>query len=104
MQERTVDEQNLVDRAKILARVREESKIFREVFGLPGERTRHGQVILDVLHRKFGRGLPKNVCDDHGRTDALQTWRNLGHYDVLEAIHETITWKESDHAHSSSTP
>lgn len=99
MPELTVAEQNEVERAKALARKRETAQIFREVFGTPDKLTPHGKVILDALHRTFGRGLPKNVTDDHGRTDALQTWRALGQRDVLESIYELLSYKESEHVH-----
>jgi hypothetical protein len=97
----SVEQANALERSKALAKRRENAQIFREVFGVPGNLTPHGKVILEALHKTFGRGIPKNILDDHGRTDALQTWRALGHRDVLESIYETLAYKESDNVYPS---
>ena len=99
----TVEQDNEIERARQLARLRERAQIFREVFGTVDAPTKHGKIILDALHATFGRGLPKNMLDDHGRTDMWQTARRLGHYDVLETIYDALKWKESDHVNSSSS-
>ena len=99
----TVTEENEIARAEVLARIRERSRIFLETFGPPEKPTRHGGIILDALRTKFGTGLPPNVLDDHGRTDALQTWRHLGHFDVLEYINQQLTWKEPANVNASSS-
>lgn len=100
MPETTVEQQNEVERQRQLQKRRERTQIFREVFGTPEALTKHGKLILESLHASFGRGLPKNILDDQGRTDMWQTARCLGHFDVLEAIYEAIKWKESDHVDS----
>jgi len=56
---------------------------------------------LSELERFCGRNLPPNQLDNNARTDPLATWRKLGHWDVLETIHNAIEWKESDHVHPS---
>jgi hypothetical protein len=99
----TVAEENEVERARVLQRMREKAAVFREVFGAPGQLTPHGKVIMDALHATFGRGIPKNVLDAHDRCDPLQTWRALGHRDVLESIYDAIAWKESEHVNPSSS-
>lgn len=100
MPEPSVEQQNEVERARQLQRIRERAQIFREVFGSPDHLTKHGKIILDALHATFGRGLPKNILDDRGRTDLWQTSRRLGHFDVIEMIYECIKWKESEHVNS----
>lgn len=91
----TVDETNEIERARILTKMRDRARIFREVFGTWDKRTTHGAVILEALLQKFGHALPPNVLDNQGRTDAYQTWRCLGHFDVLEYIKTQLEWKES---------
>jgi hypothetical protein len=96
MAELTTEQQNEVERQRRLTKAREKAVVFREVFGIPGKLTPHGKVILDALHAAFGKGLPRNMLDDHGRTDMWQTARCLGHYDVLESIYDTLNYKESE--------
>lgn len=94
----TVDEDNAVEREKRLRRRREIAQAYREVFGTSEQPTKQGKIILDSLIAVFEiRGIPKNMCDDHGRTDMWQTARRLGHYDVIEEINRCIRYKESDH-------
>jgi hypothetical protein len=93
--ELTVDQANEVSKAQAITRMREKAAVFRDVFGVPGKLTPHGKVILESLETAFGRGNPKNILDDHGRTDALQTWRQLGQRDVIQSIYDTLTWKET---------
>ena len=100
----TVEQHNAVEKAKQLQRLRERALIFREVFGHKGAPTKHGGVILDALIQKFGHALPPNVLDNNGRTDEYQTWRRLGHFDVLEYINTQLEWKESDHGNGSGSP
>ncbi len=99
--ELTVEEQNLVARERIRTRELERARVFREVFGEWGKLTPHGKIILDALLAKFGHALPPNVLDHQGRTDPYQTWRRLGHFDVLEYLKTQLEWKEVDHVHPS---
>jgi hypothetical protein len=102
MPERTVEQDNEVEKAKALSRIRDRARLFREVLTSP-----HGQLVLDALNAKFSHTLPPNVLDNNGRTDEYQTWRRLGHFDVLEYIHAQLEWKESnyvDTSRSSSEP
>lgn len=96
----TVDEDNLVEREKRRAAIRERARIFREVLSTP-----HGKIVLDTLATNFktGSGFPPNQLDNQGRTDALQTWRKLGHFDVLQYIQTQLDYKESEHVNSSSS-
>lgn len=96
----TVDEDNIIEREKRRTAIRERSRIFREVLTTP-----HGKIVLDALIANFktGSGFPPNQLDDHGRTDALQTWRKLGHFDVLQYIQTQIDYKESEHVNTSSS-
>jgi hypothetical protein len=97
----TVDEDNAVEKERKLRVIRERAQVFRDVFGPAGSPTKHGGIILEALQAKFGHVLPPNVLDNHGRTDPYQTWRRLGHFDVLEYITQQITWKETTHEHPS---
>jgi hypothetical protein len=89
----SAEEQNAVDRERIKTQIRDRARIFREVFA-----TTHGKAILEALLVKFGHALPPNVLDNNGRTDPYQTWRRLGHFDVLEYIKTQIEWREDEHS------
>jgi hypothetical protein len=102
MIELTVQEQNAVERERVRTHIRDRARIFREVFGSWDQPTPQGKVVLDALLSKFGHALPPNVLDNNGRTDEYQTWRRLGHFDVLEYIKTQLEWKESDHVNTSS--
>lgn len=100
----TVEEQNEIERARRLTKLRDNARIFREVFGTPGNLTKHGKIVLDALHATFGaRTIPRNILDDHGRTDMWQTARSLGHYDVIQSIYDALNWKENEHTSSTGT-
>lgn len=94
----SVEQDNEIEKAKRLTRIRDQARIFREVLTSP-----HGKVILDALNTKFSHALPPNVLDNNGRTDEYQTWRRLGHFDVLEFIKTQLEWKESEHVNPSSS-
>jgi hypothetical protein len=93
----TVQQENEIAWQQQLTRMRDRARIFREV--LTGPR---GDLVLQALKEKFGHSLPPNVLDNNGRTDEYQTWRRLGHFDVMEYIHQQLTWKESEHVDTSS--
>jgi hypothetical protein len=96
--QRSVEEDNEVERAKALTRIRDRARIFREVLG-----NSRGELVLDELRKafKYGEGIPKNMLDDIGRTDALQTHRKLGEYSVIRWIEIQLEWKESDYVNPS---
>jgi hypothetical protein len=98
MAERTVEQENEIEKAKALSRIRDRARIFREVLGSP-----HGVLVLEALHTKFSHALPPNVLDNNGRTDEYQTWRRLGHFDVLEFIKTQMEWKESNYVDTSNS-
>lgn len=87
----TVDEENEIAKAKLKSSIRDRARIFREVLGSP-----RGKLVLEALNTKFSHALPPNVLDNNGRTDEYQTWRRLGHFDVLEYIKTQLEWKESE--------
>lgn len=91
MAELTVQEENTVAREKRDARIRDRARSFRELFSLP-----QGKIVLEALNAKFSHSLPPNVLDNNGRTDEYQTWRRLGHFDVLEFIKTQLDWKETE--------
>jgi hypothetical protein len=95
--QKTVEQENEIERHKQLTRIRDRARVFQEVFGGP-----RGQLALKALKDKFVHALPPNVLDNNGRTDEYQTWRRLGHFDVMEYIHQQLTWKESEHVDTSS--
>jgi hypothetical protein len=99
----TVAQQNQIEHAKLIARMRNVRDAFLQTFGPPEQRTPLGKVILDELERFCGRNIPQNMLDSNGRVDALATWRKLGRWDVLETIHNAIEWRESDHVNPSSS-
>jgi hypothetical protein len=90
--EKTVEQENEVERERRKSLLRDQARVFRELFSTPS-----GKVVLDALNANFktSSGFPPNQLDDHGRTDALQTWRKLGHYDVLAYIKIQMEFKES---------
>jgi hypothetical protein len=96
---RSVEEENEVEKAKALARIRDRARLFRETFG-----STRGSLVLDEIRRafKYGEGIPKNILDAHDRTDALQTHRKLGEYSVIRWIEIQLEWKESDYVNPSS--
>ena len=98
MVELTVQEENEVAKAKRLAVLRDRARAFRELFSLP-----QGKIVMDALNAKFSHSLPPNVLDNNGRTDEYQTWRRLGHFDVLEYIKTQLEWKETEHVNTSSS-
>jgi hypothetical protein len=93
----TVDQDNEIARAKKLAQLRDQTRIFVEVFGTRDKPTPHGKFILETLRSKLqGSGaLPKNVVGNDGHTDMGLTFRQLGHYDAIEAIYNILDWRES---------
>lgn len=97
----SIEQDNELAKAEAITRLRDRARVFREVFGTWDKLTPHGQIIIDALMAKFGHALPPNVLDNVGRTDPYQTWRRLGHFDVLEYIRTTLEWKE--HVNSSSS-
>lgn len=101
--EPTVQQQNATEKERVRTKLRDRSRVFVEVFGTWDKPTRHGEVILGALLEKFGHALPPNVLDNNGRTDEYQTWRRLGHFDVLEYVKAQLEWKESNHVDSSSS-
>ena len=101
MADLTTEQQNAVERENIRTRIRDRARIFREVFGERAKPTPHGAIILEALLAKFGHSLPPNVLDNNGRTDEYQTWRRLGHFDVMEYIFTQLDYKEIEHEHTS---
>lgn len=95
----TVEQDNEIERAKLKSKLRDQARQFRELFSTP-----NGKRILEVLSAKFqtSGGFPQNQLDNNGRTDALQTWRKLGHHDVIAYINLQINYKELEHEHSGS--
>lgn len=97
MAERTVEQENQIAEAQVRSKIRDRARIFREVLDSP-----HGKLVLEALNAKFSHTLPPNVLDNNGRTDEYQTWRRLGHFDVLEYIKTQLEWKESNYVDTSS--
>lgn len=102
MAERTVEQENLIEKEKRLSKIRDRARIFREVLA-----TQRGQLVIDALVESFKlqTRYPPNVLDDHGRSDPIQTARKAGHYDVIGFIKDQLEYKESEHVNprSSST-
>jgi hypothetical protein len=100
-EQRTVEEENALREAQQIAKYRELHAACVQLFGPPGERTPLGKLILDTLETRFlFRKLPE-AYDNLGRTDELRTFRIIGRWDVIQAIHDAIEWKEPTHANRS---
>lgn len=105
MVERTsfsVEEENEIGRARALQHMRNVTQAFVDLFGPPGKRTPQGTIVLGELERFCGNRKLINELDDTGATDIYRTARKHGRCDVMQAIHDAIEWKESDHARDSS--
>jgi hypothetical protein len=98
----TVEQENEIERARQLSEYRRVRDAFLSVFGPPGKRTPHGEVILAKLERFTNWGKPIREEDTTGQTDIYRTGRKAGRVEVMAAIHQMIEWRESDHEHTSS--
>lgn len=99
----TVAQENEIEQARALARYRKVRDAFVAVFGPPGKRTPHGAVILEELERFTNWRKPIREEDTTGRTDTFRTARKQGRYEVMQAIHNAIEWRESDHVDTSTS-
>lgn len=95
----TVEQENEIAFAKRQSEARDRARVFRELFTTP-----HGKLVLQILDAKFqtATGIPPTMLDNQGRADPLQTWRKLGHFDVIQYINIQMAYKESEHVHPSS--
>lgn len=91
----SIEQENEAERERMRTVLRDRARVFRELLGTWEKPTPHGKIVLDALLAKFGHVLPPNVLDNNGRTDEYQTWRRLGHFDVLEYIKTQLEWKET---------
>lgn len=97
-EERTVEEDNALAEAQQLAKYRELHQACLQLFGPRDARTPLGQLVLETLEARFMfRKLPE-AYDQIGRTDELRTFRIIGRWDVIQALHDAIEWKEPTHA------
>lgn len=99
----STEEQNAVEHAKQLARYRKCRDAFLALFGPPGQRTPQGQIILDELERFTNWTKLIREQDTTGQTDIYRTGIKEGRREVMQAIHNLIEWKESDHVNTSSS-
>jgi hypothetical protein len=97
----TTEEENALGRERQLQRYRAMRDAFLQVFGSPGARTPLGGVIIAELERFTLWGKPVCVMDSTGQTDIYRTGINEGRREVMQAIHNLIEWKESDHVNTS---
>jgi hypothetical protein len=96
------EEQNQVDQVARLNEARRIRDAFLSTFGAPGKRTPLGDVMLTHLERFTHWGKPVLAMDSNGRSDIYRTGIAEGRREVMQAIHDAITWRESDeHARSS---
>jgi hypothetical protein len=103
MIETTVQEHNALEQARQLARYRQVRDAFVAVFGPPGKRTPHGAIILEELERFTNWTKLIREQDTTGQTDIYRTGIKEGRREVMQAIHNLIEWKESDHVNTSSS-
>jgi hypothetical protein len=97
MMEKPIAEENEDERTRQLTRTRDRARIFREVLDNP-----RGKLVIAALIAKFGHALPPNVLDSNGRTDEYQTWRRLGHFDVMEFIQTQLEYQDVNPSFSGS--
>lgn len=97
-----VQEENEVERARQLQRYRSMRDAFVAVFGPPGQRTPQGAIILDELEKFTNWTKLIREQDTTGQTDIYRTGIKEGRREVMQAIHNLIEWKESEHVHPSS--
>lgn len=99
--ELSVEQQNQVEKARQLQRYRSARDAFLAVFGPPGKRTPHGAIILDELERFTNFSKLIREQDTLGQTDIYRTGIKEGRREVMQAIHNLIEWKESEHVNTS---
>lgn len=97
-----VQEENEVGHARQLQRYRSMRDAFVAVFGPPGQRTPQGAIILDELEKFTNWTKLIREQDTTGQTDIYRTGIKEGRREVMQAIHNLIEWKESEHVHPSS--
>lgn len=97
----SVEEENQAARAQQLQRYRTMRDAFVSVFGPPGQRTPHGTIILDELEKFTNWTKLIREQDSTGQTDIYRTGIKEGRREVMQAIHNLIEWKESDHVNPS---
>ena len=98
----TQAEANVLERERMLQRYRQVRDAFVAVFGPPGKRTPHGALILDELEKFTNWTKLIREQDTTGQTDIYRTGIKEGRREVMQAIHNLIEWKESDHVDTSS--
>lgn len=96
-----VQEENEVERGKQLQRYRSMRDAFVAVFGPPGKRTPQGAIILDELEKFTNWTKLIREQDSTGQTDIYRTGIKEGRREVMQAIHNLIEWKESEHVNPS---
>jgi hypothetical protein len=99
----SVDEDNALAVERHRAERRRVRDAFLQTFGLPGQRTMNGAVILNYLGAQCAKGLGrvKIAVDNHGATDIPQTFFNMGQRDMLDLINNQIEWKEEPYVNPS---
>lgn len=97
------DRQNAVAEAERMQRARALRDAFLAVFGPPGQRTPHGAIILSHLENFTNWTRLIREQDSTGQTDIYRTGIKEGRREVMQAIHNAIEWKESDHVNTGSS-
>lgn len=103
MTDLTVDEQNQLEQARQIARYRNCRDAFLAVFGPPGARTPHGATIIEELEKFTNWKKLIREQDSTGQTDIYRTGIKEGRREVMQAIHNLIEWRESEHVNTSSS-
>ena len=101
MPETTQDEDNALERARAIARYRSIRDAFVAVFGPPGQPNPPAALVLSYIDRFCHRSALDIATDKNDATDIPKTFRNIGRREVATAIHDMLSWRESDHANSS---
>ena len=91
-----MDQRDEDSRLAALARIKARQDAYRNVFGLPGERTAFQIEVLADIERftKFGEELVS--FDREGRIDPNTVVYRAGKEAVTKRIHKMIQWSDTD--------
>ena len=101
MAESSIDEVNAIAKAQQIARLRILRDAFVAVFGPPGAPTVPGALVLDYLDHFCKRSAFSIALDNSGQTDVSRTFARMGLRQAADEIHRLISWREGNHADSS---
>lgn len=93
--ESELESENSQAQEDALSRLRTKRDAYVKLFGLPGQRTPLGLIVLDDLDRFCKRGQESIHMDGGGRMDPYTTIYRDGKKAVADRIHLMIEWSEN---------